>query len=88
MNCDALHDCPGRNSGTTALNELIDAVIKCKFVQSDELGDEVLQLQIVQTLRCVINNPVRRFLTNATMWQFLEFGFNLLITTGWCILKI
>lgn len=65
-----------------ALADVVDAVSKCKFIQTDAVGDDLVQLQIVQTIDSVVLNPVRMYLTDETAWSIVETSFSLLIQSG------
>ena len=55
-----------------ALACVVDAVTKCKFVQTDAFGDDLLQLQIVLTLDDVIRSPIRCYLTDTTTLDIIR----------------
>ena len=58
-----------------ALLEIIEAVTGCRFVQTDTAGDDLVHLQIVQTLHCIIKSSCSAYLTDEAMWQVVEFCF-------------
>jgi len=65
-----------------ALAEVIDAVTKCKYVQTDAVSDELLQLQIIETVYCIIRNNLNAYLNDATTWDIISFSYNTLIQSG------
>jgi hypothetical protein len=52
---------------------------RCKFVQTDVTGDELVQLQIIHTLSSIIKSPVSCYLTDATAWDIIAASHSILI---------
>ena len=71
---------PSNTSG--AISEIIDAITNCKFVQTDISGDELVQLQIIETLHCFLKDPIKQYLTSETAWMIVESLHNLLLRAG------
>lgn len=65
-----------------ALIEIVEAVTDCKIVQTDTAGDDFVQLQIVQTLHCIVKSRTRAYLTNEATWYIVEFCFTTLTSMG------
>eukprot|EP01038_Epipyxis_sp_PR26KG_P004477 gene4477-6328_t len=65
-----------------ALTEIIDAVTKCKFVLTDVVGDELVQLQLVHTLLLIVTHKIRSYLTDDSAWSIIENCFTILFGTG------
>jgi hypothetical protein len=81
LSCNIL--CEGASGKISdALVDVVEVVSKCKFIETDTIGDEQVQLQIIQTLKCILLSPVRRYLTDSSSWTIVEFSFQLLLQTG------
>lgn len=81
LTCNIL--CEGTSDKISdALIEVVEVVSKCKFIETDAVGDEQVQLQIIQTLKCILLSHVRRYLTDSSTWTIVEFSFQLLLQTG------
>lgn len=52
---------------------------RCKFVQTDARGDELVQLQIIHTLSSIIRSPVSCYLIDATAWDIISASHSILI---------
>ena len=46
----------GGAAASDAVSEVVDAVLACRFVQTDSAGDDLVQLQLVLTLQCVVGS--------------------------------
>lgn len=51
---------------------------RCKYVQTDAAGDELVQLQIIHTLSNIIKSPVSGYLTDATAWDIINASHSIL----------
>jgi hypothetical protein len=71
------------NKSENAITELVEAIIHCKFVQTNVIGDELVQLQIVYTLQCLFTSPeTRKYLTDETTWIIIESLYNTAMQAG------
>lgn len=61
------------------LADIVDAVIQCKFIQTDSLIDEVVQLSIIETLYRVILGPFRINLSDEALWKIIEKSYHMVI---------
>jgi hypothetical protein len=59
-------------------------VRSCKFIHTDIAGDEVVQMQLLETLRCLVNCPAAAYLSDHTQWNIIEFCCFTLSKTGKC----
>ena len=70
------------------LNYNISLLIKlllfysCKFIHTDITGDELVQLQMVETLRSILTCSVSYYLSDQTQWSIVEFCCHTLAKTG------
>ena len=55
---------------------------RCKFVHTDAAGDEVVQLFMVETLRCIVKSSSAKCLSDETQWKILQFCFAVLLKSG------
>lgn len=51
---------------------------RCKYVQTDAAGDELVQLQIIHTLSNIIKSPVSDYLTDTTAWDIINASHSIL----------
>jgi hypothetical protein len=51
---------------------------RCKYVQTDAAGDELVQLQIIHTLSNIIKSPVSGYLTDTTAWDIINASHSIL----------
>ena len=65
-----------------ALASVVDAVTKCKFVQTDAVGDDLVQLQIILTLDDVIRSPIRYYLTDDTTLDIIRSCHSVILHTA------
>lgn len=65
-----------------ALASVVDAVTRCKFVQTDAFGDDLVQLQIILTLDDVIRSPIRCFLADTTTLDIIRSCHSVLLHTA------
>jgi hypothetical protein len=65
-----------------ALASVVDAVTRCKFVQTDAFGDDLVQLQIILTLDDVIRSPIRCYLTDTTTLDIIRSCHSVLLHTA------
>ena len=65
-----------------ALASVVDAVTKCKFVQTDAVGDDLVQLQIILTLDDVIRSPIRCYLTDNTTLDIIRSCHSVILHTA------
>ena len=60
---------------------LWDFLVSCKFVQTDIIGDELVQLQLLKTLQCIVYS-IGDYIKQEITWDILYFFFTVLETTG------
>lgn len=65
-----------------ALAIVVDAVTKCKFIQTDAVGDDLVQLQIILTLDDVIRSPIRFYLTDNTTLDIIRSCHSVILHTA------
>jgi hypothetical protein len=65
-----------------ALNQVVDGVTSCKFVQTDAAGDEMVRMCMVQTLRELVVNSCRMLLSDETVWKILQFCCSMMLSIG------
>jgi hypothetical protein len=54
----------------------------CKFIHTDIGGDELVQVQLIETLRCLLASPAAALLNDQTQWQIIEFCCLTISKTG------
>lgn len=80
VSCNIL--CVHSNLAADALAEIVDAVTRCKFIQTDVNSDNLVQLRIVQVLQSIVNHPIRKYLTDETAWNVIESCYSILLQSG------
>lgn len=70
-----------QNVLNSAIAEMVDVVATCKFIQTDNQGDEMVQLQILKTLYFTVLYIPKFVLLNCC-WQTLQFFLKTLSSTG------
>jgi len=63
-------------------------LFRCKFVQTDPISDDLVQLRNVQVLQGITSSPVRTYLTDETAWDIVEACYNVLLQQGKKILNL
>ena len=76
---DVLSQVPSRSGD--ALAEIVDAVCRTKYMQTDIPSDEYIQIMIIQVLQAVVRYPVRYYLTDETAWNIVESCHTVMIHT-------
>eukprot|EP00596_Hydrurales_sp_CCMP1899_P004941 CAMPEP_0119047238 /NCGR_PEP_ID=MMETSP1177-20130426/51980_1 /TAXON_ID=2985 /ORGANISM="Ochromonas sp, Strain CCMP1899" /LENGTH=1905 /DNA_ID=CAMNT_0007021581 /DNA_START=110 /DNA_END=5824 /DNA_ORIENTATION=- len=74
--CNLFSEVPDHGGETLA--RVVDAVTRCKYVQTDAAGDELVQLQIIHTLSNIIKSPVSGYLTDTTAWDIISASHSIL----------
>lgn len=64
------------------MDNVIFSPIRCKFVQTDAMGDEMVQLQIINTLRNIVRSSTSQFLSDETAWDIISSSHNILLHTA------
>lgn len=54
----------------------------CKFIHTDVAGDELVQVQLIETLRCLVGSSAAPLLNEQTQWQIIEFCCLTVAKTG------
>eukprot|EP01041_Mallomonas_annulata_P004905 gene4905-9786_t len=80
ISCNILSESPNKTGD--ALAEVVDAVTRCKFVQTDVNADDLVRLRIIQVLQAITCSPVRVFLTDETAWDIVEACYAILLQAG------
>jgi hypothetical protein len=60
----------------------VDSVSKCTFIQTDPVGDKMLQVHIINTLHQLVAHPCAASMTNETTWKILNFAFTVMAISG------
>lgn len=57
---------------------------RCRFIQTDVASDELAQMRIIQTLRCMVKPScnLRQYLPNDALWQIVEKLYVNLLSGG------
>lgn len=54
-------------------------VFRCKFVQTDAVGDDLVTLRLVQVLHEVVKSRMRVYLNDAAAWDIIESCYAVLV---------
>lgn len=65
----------------SAISEMVEVVSTCKFIQTDNQGDELVQLQILKTLYFTVLY-IPKFVLFDCCWRTLQFFLKTLSSTG------
>jgi hypothetical protein len=57
-------------------------MFRCRFVHTDAVGDQLVQLKIVQVLQDIMRGPFAHFLSDESAWDVVAACFSLLLTLG------
>jgi golgi-specific brefeldin A-resistance guanine nucleotide exchange factor 1 len=57
-------------------------VARCRFVQTDAIGDQLVQLKIIQVLQDIVRSPLRSYLSDESAWDIIDACFSLMISLG------
>ena len=60
-----------KSSAEAVLGEVVDAVIECRFVQTDAHLDELVALSIFETLSRLLSGSLRRLVNGETFWRIV-----------------
>jgi hypothetical protein len=55
---------------------------RCRFVQTDAIGDQLVQLKIIQVLQDIVRCPLRCFLSDESAWDIVDACFSLMLALG------
>lgn len=58
-------------------------MFRCKFVQTDAVGDDLVTLRLVQVLHEVIKSHMKFYLNDASAWDIVESCYAVLIRGMW-----
>ena len=59
------------SSAEAVLGEVVDAVIECRFVQTDAHLDEIVALSTFETLSRLLSGSLRRLVNDETFWRIV-----------------
>jgi hypothetical protein len=76
LSCNILQGC---TNACDTLTEIVDAVTRCKFVQTDAVGDDLVTLRLVQVLHEVVKSRMRVYLNDASAWDIVESCYAVLV---------
>ena len=60
----------------------LHGLCRCRFVHTDAVGDQLVQLKIVQVLQDIMRSPFAYFLSDESAWDVVAACFSLLLTLG------
>lgn len=72
----------GSSGISDTLGDVIDAVSRCRFVQTDSVGDQLVQLKIIQVLQDIVRCPLRSYLSDESAWDIVDASFSLMLSLG------
>ena len=68
------------SSAEAVLGEVVDAVIECRFVQTDAHLDEIVQLSIFDTLSRLLSGSLRRLVGDETFWRIVLMSHSTVVS--------
>ena len=68
------------SSAEAVLAEVVDAIIECKFVQTDAHLDEVVQLSIFESLSRLLSGSMRRLVGDEVFWRVVQMCHSTVVT--------
>jgi hypothetical protein len=69
-------------NGFLSLSLILFAFCRCRFVQTDAIGDQLVQLKIIQVLQDIVRCPLRCFLSDESAWDIVDACFSLMLALG------
>lgn len=57
---------------TAALSDIVEAVIKCKFQQTEPVSDDVVYQSLIETMHLIVTGRYCRFLTEDAIWAVIQ----------------
>lgn len=55
---------------------------RCRFVQTDAVGDQLVQLKMIQVLQDIVRCPLRCYLSDESAWDIIDACFSLMLALG------
>lgn len=55
---------------------------RCKFPQTDVVGDDLVYFTLIETLYCIVRSPVKHFLSNDSIWEITTRCYSNIFTSS------